>query len=96
MKMIMITYNHAIDDEVIEMIKKVNVSGYTKIEGATGEGSGEPHLGTNTWPSTNNVIFTAVTEKQMKDIKTAGREIKEKFPKEGMSFFALGMTEMKI
>ena len=63
MKLVMICYNEAIDDEILELLEQVDVKGYTKWTKVLGKGqTSEPHLLSHIWPKANNVIATAVEE----------------------------------
>lgn len=94
MKMLMIVYNHALDDEMMELLDNNDVSGYTKIENVTGDGASEPHLGTNVWPATNNIVYVAVENSKVPQIKADGRELSARFAGEGMRLFVWSLTEM--
>jgi len=94
MKMMMIVYNHSLDDEMIELLKNNNVAGYTKIEGVIGEGDSEPHMGTNVWPSTNNIVFVAMTAAQLKKVKADGKALSAEFEGEGLRAFVFELTEV--
>jgi len=94
MKMLMITYNHALDEEMMDVLKESGVEGYTKISGITGSGESGPHMGTNIWPATNNVLFIAVTATQRKRLQKAGKELSDSFPGEGMRGFMFELAEM--
>lgn len=88
MKMVMIVYNHSIDDEMLELLDKTGIKGYTHIENATGRGVNGPHMGTNVWPATNNVIYTAVNEAQkVKTLLQGVEQLAEQFPGEGARAF---------
>jgi hypothetical protein len=95
MKMLMIVYNHSLDDEMIELLKKNEVGGYTKIEHATGEGGSEPHLGTNVWPATNSVIYCAIPAARLSQIKKDGKELAAEFVGEGLRLFVWDLAEMQ-
>lgn len=79
MILMFIVYSNAVDEEMIEIIKKYS-DGYTKFQGVQGEGHGEPNLGTHIWPGKNNCIMSAVENKNEKNIVKESLELKEKFP----------------
>ena len=63
MKMVFVTYNVAVHDEVLEMLERHGVDTYTRWEHVTGAGkSSGPHLGTHIWPARNSAIATATSE----------------------------------
>lgn len=94
MKMVMIIYTQALDDEVLDLVKNVKASGYTKFNDITGEGASDPHLGTKIWAATNSMVMVAVTATQLKDLKKQGKELAETFKGEGLRMFVLPMEEM--
>mgnify|MGYP003440976541 FL=1 len=67
MKCIMISFDQASHDAVIEALDRSNCRGYTMMERTQGRGSktGEPHLGSHAWPSMNSSIFTVVEDNQV-------------------------------
>ena len=64
MKSIMIAYDQAHQDNILEALNDSNVRGYTFFEGVGGRGTktGEPHLGSHAWPSMNSAIITVVED----------------------------------
>jgi len=68
MKAVMIIYNQAHTEKVEYIIDKLGIKGYTLWEDVRGRGTktGEPHLGTHTWPAINKSLLT-VTDDDMVD-----------------------------
>ena len=60
MKSILITYDQAHQENVIEALNDSNIRGYTILEQVGGRGTktGDPHLGTHAWPSMNSAVIT--------------------------------------
>ncbi len=94
MKMVIITYNHALDDEMLDLIENITASGYTRFTDITGAGESDPHLGTNIWPATNSMVMVAVTATQLKDLKKQGKELSANFKGEGLRMFVMPLEEM--
>ena len=67
---------------------------FTKIQGVTGSGESGPHMGTNVWPATNNMIFTAVTAAQLKVVRSVGKRLSAQFPGEGLRGFLFQLDEV--
>ena len=85
MKMVMIVYNYALQEEFLEMLDECGIAGYTHIERVTGSGNQGLHLGDVVWPVFNNVAFIAVpTEKLAKSVLTAVKDFKDRFKGEGI------------
>ena len=63
MKMFLIVYCDAADEDVIDTFKKSGVRGYTKMREVRGEGTDTvPKLGTHCWPGKNHALFIAADD----------------------------------
>lgn len=94
MIMAFIVYSNAIDDEVVEIVKKY-AAGYTKFTDVQGEGVREPQLGTHVWPGLNNCMMIALEDAKIK--KTIVMELsklKVKFKGIGISIFIMPLKEI--
>lgn len=67
MKTIFITYDRALQENVVEALDASNARGYTLMSDIGGRGTktGDPHLGSHAWPTLNNAIFTVVEDQQV-------------------------------
>ena len=95
MKMILISYNVAIDDEIMEALKKVGISGYTKLPRVLGNGktSGH-HLDSHIWPGANSLMVLAVEDNKKDKLIEQIKEARKKLGKEGIKAFVLPLEEM--
>ncbi|MFA5251438.1 MAG: PG0541 family transporter-associated protein [Phycisphaerae bacterium] len=88
MKLVIICYNEAIDNEVIEFLEQAGVTGYTKWTKVQGKGkTSGPHLITAIWPKANNALFTVLPEENADEIFERLRQLKTKVAKEGLKAF---------
>ena len=88
MKLVMICYNEAIDDEINELLQQANVKGYTKWTKVLGKGqNSEPHLLSHIWPKANNVIAIAVEQQLAGMILEKIRDLKAKAGTVGLKAF---------
>lgn len=94
MKMVMLVYNHALDEEMLDSLQSSGIEHFTKIEGVTGSGESGPHMGTNIWPAANNLIFAAVDANQLKILRSVGKELSARFPGEGLRGFMFQLAEV--
>lgn len=95
MQMIMIVYNEAIDDEVMELLANCALKNYTKILGAFGKGdTSGTHLGNDVWPGRNNILFIASTECATQQLLSCIRELRKKLGREGLKAFVLPIEEI--
>ncbi len=64
MKAIMIVYNQAHSDIILDILNKCNVRGFTKWVDVQGRGNykGEPHYGSHAWPAKNMSTLAVVNE----------------------------------
>jgi nitrogen regulatory protein PII len=64
MKAIMIIYNQALTEKVEYMLEKLDIRGFTQwpLVLGTGTRTGEPRMGTHTWPEMNSSTLTIVED----------------------------------
>jgi len=95
MKLVIICYNVAIGDEVLEVLKETGVSSYTKFKEAEGVGKlSGPHLGTHIWPAINSVLMVALEEDKKDKLIEKIKELRKKLGKEGIKAFVLPVEEI--
>ncbi len=93
-KMVMIVYNEAIDDEVMEALVDCSLKNYTKINGVFGRGATSgAHLGDDIWPGRNNILYAACPEAQAKQLLSSIKELRKKLDKEGLKAFVWNLEE---
>jgi hypothetical protein len=94
MKMFLIVYCDAADEDIIDAFKKGGVRAYTKMREVRGEGTDTvPKLGTPCWPGKNNALFIAADDGEVDGIKDAIRVIRKEHPRSGVKGFILPMEE---
>jgi len=95
MKMVMVAYNEALDNEVMEILGDCALKNYTKITGVFGCGvSSGTHLGTDIWPGRNNLLYVACEEKESKQIVALVKELRKSLGAEGVKAFLVPLEEM--
>ena len=95
MKMVMVTYNEAIDAEVMEVLENCGVKNYSKIMATFGRGNTSgTHLGNDIWPGRNNTLYIACPDTQTQKMLFCVRELKKKLGKEGIKAFVLPLEEV--
>jgi len=94
-KMVMITYNEAIDNEVMEVLANCGLENYTKVIGTFGRGSASgTHLGNDVWPGRNNILYIACEEKEAQEIISSIKKLRKTLGKEGIKAFILPVEEV--
>ena len=95
MKMAMLVYNEALDNEVMEILENCMMKNYTKLTGVFGCGtSSGTHLGTDIWPGRNNILYVACEEATGKKIITAVKQLRKSLSAEGIKAFLMPLEEM--
>ncbi len=95
MKLIFITYNEALDNEVTEMLAERGVKSWTKWIKVQGRGeASEPHLGSHVWPKNNNVIAAVTGDEAAERAMEGVRELRKSFAKEGVKAFVVPCEAM--
>ena len=93
-KMVLIIYNEALDDEIMEVLNRCAGNNYTKVTGVFGRGNTSgTHLGNDTWPGRNNILYVASEEKQAKQLLCEVRQLRKNLGKEGIKAFILPLEE---
>ncbi|PIE83908.1 MAG: hypothetical protein CSA07_04860 [Bacteroidia bacterium] len=89
MKAVFIVYNQALSEQVQELLRRVNVRGYTRWDGVKGTGTheGEPHLGTHTWPAINSSMLCVTTDAKAAELMQQCRQLNELAPEQGLKAF---------
>lgn len=94
MKLILIAYNEAIDEEVMELLDTAEVAGYTKWIQVLGKGRASgPHLLSHVWPKGNNVLVTVVDDALAVELLDAVRNLRQTAGAEGLKAFQLDVEE---
>jgi len=95
MKMVFITYNVAVHDEILEMLRRNGVDTYTRWENVTGVGeSSGPHLGTHVWPARNSAITSAMSDDKAKAVLASVREMRRSMSGEGVKAFIIPVEDV--
>ncbi len=95
MKMAMISYNEAIDFEVMEVLENCGLKNYTKIPAVYGKGAvSGTHLGNDIWPGRNNILFVADNEEEIKKLLSCIRDLRKKLGQEGVKAFVWNLEEV--
>lgn len=90
MQAILITYDQAHHEAVIEALDKLLCRGFTSFGTVQGRGSlnGEPHYGTHAWPSLATALITIVDDDRVDPLLARLKAIDEEKPRLGLRAFA--------
>ena len=75
----MITFNQAHTEKVEYMLDYLDIKGFTLWEEVLGRGTatGEPRMGTHTWPEKNSAILAVVNDEKVTSLLTKIKMIDE-------------------
>jgi hypothetical protein len=94
-KMVMISYNESIDEEVMDILDSQFIKRYTKWKNVKGSGvGGNKHLGTPIFPGENNVIMMEMSEERANNVIIKVKELRKKFRQEGIKAFSWTTDEI--
>ena len=96
MKMVMLTYNEAIDIEVMEVVTGCGLQNYTKITRVVhGKGtSSKTHMGNEVWPGLNYIMYVACDNTQADQIIAGVKNLRNSLAKEGLKAFVMPLEQM--
>ncbi len=79
MKAVMIIFNQANTERVEFMLDKLGIRGYTWFSEVRGRGSqtGEPRMGTHTWPEMNSAALTMIPDEEVDQLLDTVRKLDE-------------------
>ncbi len=95
MKALFISYNQALTERVHDILDRRGIRGYTKWELTQGRGTftGEPHLGSHTWPSVNSSVMAVIEDGKVAPTLEALRELDSQTSMQGLRAFVWNVED---
>lgn len=89
MKAILITFDQAHYEHIIEILDRNNCRGFSSWPQIMGRGSrdGEPHYGSHAWPSMASAIITMVSDEAVDRVLARLKDLNDERPKLGLRAF---------
>ena len=96
MKALFVSFYQAFYDEVMEVLDKNEVRGFTSWHEVQGRGSedGEPHYGTHAWPTLNSAMMIFVSEEKVESLLHDLHELDLSAEQQGLRAFVWNAEEM--
>lgn len=90
MKAIFISYNQAYHDEILDIMERSGLKGYTRWEVTLGRGSfkGDPHLGDHAWPTLNSSLLIFAEDELLPAFKEKLTALDKKSEAMGLRYFS--------
>lgn len=95
MKSVLITFDQAHFENIIEALEKSASRGFTSWREVQGRGSrgGEPHYGSHAWPSLSSAIISVVEDSNVDALLNRLRALDEESPKLGLRAFVWNIEQ---
>lgn len=89
MKAVFIVFNQTNTERVEYMFDRLEIRGYTWWENVQGRGTetGEPRMGTHTWPEMNSAVLTIIPDEQVDILLEKVRKLDEVHKEVGVRAF---------
>ncbi|MCQ2110512.1 MAG: hypothetical protein MJY79_03330 [Bacteroidaceae bacterium] len=96
MKSILITFDQAYTERIIDLLTRMNCRGFSMVEQLMGRGSktGEPHYGSHAWPSMCTGILAVVEESHVDPLLEELHAMDLKTEKLGLRAFVWNIEKM--
>ncbi len=95
MKMVMLTYNEAIDIEIMEVLDGCGLANYTKINRVYGKGTTSgTHLAGQVWPGQNKILYVACDDTQAEQVVLGIKNLRKTLGKEGVKAFVMPLEQV--
>ena len=96
MKAIFIVYNQALTEKVEYMFDRLEIRGFTQWSNVFGRGSvsGDPHMGTHTWPELNSAALTMVDDSLVDVVLGKVQKLNSVNEEVGIRAFVWEITQM--
>ncbi|MDD2603372.1 MAG: hypothetical protein PHF66_01005 [Desulfobacteraceae bacterium] len=95
MKMLMVAYDAACDDEVLEILARCDAPGFTRWKRVSGRGrNSDPRMDDSVWPGYNNVLLAVVEDGQpLENIREALSRLHRRLGGKGLKVFSWPVAE---
>jgi nitrogen regulatory protein PII len=95
MKAVLIVFNQANTERVEYMFDRLEIRGYTWWENVEGRGSetGEPRMGTHTWPEMNSAALTVIPDEKVDVLLDKVKKLDEVNKEVGVRAFVWEITK---
>jgi len=95
MKAIFIAFNQAYYEDIVSIMDRNEITGFTHWDNIAGRGSrtGEPHLGTHAWPTMNGAFFTVVEDEKVERFMKLLNKLDSQSERQGLRAFVLNVEQ---
>jgi hypothetical protein len=79
MRLLIVVYDHGIDETLMERLEAAGVRHWTKTFDAHGEGESGRKMGDQIWPGMNNVLYLQLEDDRVREVAAAIRDLQEAY-----------------
>lgn len=92
----MIIFNQANTERVEYMLDMLDIRGFTWLSDVRGRGSetGEPRMGTHTWPEMNSAVITVIPDEKVGTLLKKVKKLDEVNKEVGVRAFVWNIEQM--
>ena len=96
MKAVFIVYNQALTERVAGLLDSVGARGFTQWQDVMGRGTktGDPHMGTHTWPAMNSAVLSVVEQEKADRLIRGVEELEKQAGAQGIRAFVWPVEKM--
>ncbi len=95
MKSVHIIYPETVQDELLQLMKRIGVGAYSIIPEVFGRGySTEPRFNDHVWPGKNQMMLIVCDDESANIILENLESLREQFPHEGILGYSFAIDEM--
>ena len=96
MKAVFIIHNQSQTERVEYMLDRLEIKGFTRWENVQGRGSntGEPRLGTHTWPEMNTSLMAVIEDEKVAELLESIKKLDAINEEVGIRAFVWEVLEM--
>ncbi len=93
MKTVFIVFNQALTERIETILDNQGIRGFTRWVDVQGRGTetGEPHMGTHTWPAMNSAVLTIIEDNEVEPLLTILQKLNKKSEMQGLRAFVWGI-----
>jgi hypothetical protein len=92
--LVYIIFNNALEPEILDILKKVQVKAFTRWDKVKGVGETGPHMGDEVWPAWNTAIMSALGSDKKEALSEEIKKLRERFPDQGVKMLVLPFEEI--
>ena len=92
--LVYIIFNNALEPEILDILKKVQVKAYTRWDKVKGMGETGPHMGDEVWPAWNTMIMSALSSDKKDALSEEIKKLRVRFPEQGVKMLVLPFEEI--